>query len=142
MCRYGRYTADGWRLAPRRPSGRSFACPAQRCCRAASGARAASGPALRVGWTQDVLNPEAGQVVPTSFRSDGEWIWTDTVTYYLEEHGLAADEELAAHIEARGQAGNTSAEIDSQTAVDAANFLLYPPPEYARKAAWTPGASG
>jgi hypothetical protein len=92
--------------------------------------------------TQDVVNPEAGQVVPTSFRSDGEWIWTDTVTYYLEEHGLAPDEELVAHIEARWEAGYTSAEVDSQTAVDAANFMLYPPPEYARKAAWTPGANG
>jgi len=47
--------------------------------------------------TQDVLDPEAGQVVPGSFRTDGEWIWTDTVAYYLEEHGLAPDEELAAH---------------------------------------------
>jgi hypothetical protein len=92
--------------------------------------------------TQDIVDPAAGQVVPTSFRSDGEWIWTDTVTYYLEQHGLAPDEELAAHIEARWQAGETSAEIDSQTAVDAANFLLYPPPEHAREAAWTPGTSG
>ena len=63
--------------------------------------------------TRDVLNPDAGQVVPTSFRTDGEWIWTDTVAYYLEQHGMAPDEELAAHIEARWQAGDTSAETDS-----------------------------
>jgi hypothetical protein len=47
--------------------------------------------------TRDVLSPAAGQVVPTSFRTDGEW-----------------------------------------TAVVAANFLLYPPLEHARQAAWTP----
>jgi hypothetical protein len=61
------------------------------------------------------------------------------VAYYLERHGLAPDEELAAHIQACCQAGDTSAETDSQTTVDAANFLLYPPPEHARTAAWTPG---
>ncbi len=90
--------------------------------------------------TQDVLNPDAGQVVPTSFRTDGEWIWTDTVAYYLEQHGLAPDEELAAHIDACLEAGDVDAETDYETAVEAANFLLYPPPEHARQAAWTPGA--
>ncbi len=76
---------------------------------------------------QDVLDPAAGQIVPASFRTDGVWIWTDTVTYYLEQHGLAPDDELAAHIDARWQAGHTSAEADSQATVDAANFLLSPP---------------
>jgi hypothetical protein len=84
----------------------------------------------------DALNPDAGQVVPSSFRTDGEWIWTDAVAYYLEQHSMAPDEELAAHIEARWQAGNTNAETDSETTVDAADFLLYPPPEHAREAVW------
>jgi hypothetical protein len=91
---------------------------------------------------QDVRDPEAGQVVPGSFRTDGEWIWTDTVAYYLEEHGLAPDEELAAYIDARWEAGISYAETNQETAIAAASFLLYPPPEYARQAAWTPGASG
>ncbi len=91
--------------------------------------------------SRDVLDPKAGQVVPASFRTDGEWIWTDTVAYYLEQHGIAPDEELAAHIDVRWQAGDVDAETDSDTAVEAANFLLYPPPQYARQAAWTPGAS-
>ena len=91
--------------------------------------------------TQDVINPEAGQIVPSSFRTDGEWIWTDTVAYYLDQHGLAPDEELAAHIDARWQAGDPDAETDYETAVEAANFLLYPPAEHARQPAWTSGAS-
>jgi hypothetical protein len=91
---------------------------------------------------RDVLNPDAGEVVPTSFRTDGEWIWTDTVAYYLEQHGMAPDEELAAHIDARWQEGDVDAETDYETAVVAANFLLHPPPPHARKAAWTPGANG
>jgi hypothetical protein len=91
--------------------------------------------------TQDVLDPSAGQVVPASFRTDGEWIWTDTVAYYLDQHGLAPDEELAAHIDARWQAGDRDPETDYETAVQAANFLLYPPAEFAREPAWTSGAS-
>ncbi len=34
------------------------------------------------------------------------------------------------------------AQTDYETAVQAANFLLYPPPQYVRQAAWTPGAGG
>jgi hypothetical protein len=92
--------------------------------------------------TRDVLDPAAGQVVPASFRTDGEWIWTDTAAYYLEQHSLAPDEALAAHIEARWRAGDTDAQTDEETAIAAANFLLNPPPEYARKAARTPVADG
>jgi hypothetical protein len=90
---------------------------------------------------RDVLDPDAGQVVPTSFRTDGEWIWTDTVAYYLERHGLAPENELAAHIEARWQAGDAGAETDDETALAAATFLLYPPRTDAREAAWTAGAN-
>jgi hypothetical protein len=92
--------------------------------------------------TQDILTPGAGQVVPASFRTDGEWIWTDTVAYYLQQHGMAPDEELVAHIESRWEAGDVDAETDHETAVLAANFLLAPPVEYARQAAWTSGADG
>jgi hypothetical protein len=87
--------------------------------------------------TRDVLSPGLDPVVPTSFRTDGEWIWTDSVAYYLEQHGLAPDEELAAHVEARWQAGDTDAETDDETAVVAAEYLLRPPQQYARKAAWS-----
>ncbi|MFI9550156.1 hypothetical protein [Nonomuraea endophytica] len=49
----------------------------------------------------DRLDPARGAVVPLSFRTDGTWVWTDTVTYYLEEHGIRPDEELCAHIAAQ-----------------------------------------
>jgi len=86
----------------------------------------------------DVLSPVSGPIVPTGFRTDGGWIWTDTVAYYLERHGLAPDEDLAAHIEARWQAGDADPETDDETAMAAADYLLYPPRQYARKAAWFP----
>ncbi|MEU6128912.1 hypothetical protein ABZ805_07035 [Saccharopolyspora sp. NPDC047091] len=46
----------------------------------------------------DVVDPDRGQVVPTSYRGDGVWLWPDAVTYYLEEHGLAPDEHFLEHI--------------------------------------------
>ncbi|WKU05339.1 hypothetical protein [Micromonospora sp. HUAS LYJ1] len=50
----------------------------------------------------DVLDTSLGQVVPQSFRTDGTWIWTDTVAYYLRTYGLAPDGEFLAHIRDRG----------------------------------------
>ncbi|MEU1387755.1 MULTISPECIES: hypothetical protein [unclassified Nonomuraea] len=63
-----------------------------------AGAAILSTPSLDL----DRLDPARGAVVPLSFRTDGTWVWTDTVTYYLEEHGVRPDEELCAHIVAQG----------------------------------------
>ncbi|ANN15990.1 hypothetical protein SD37_10290 [Amycolatopsis orientalis] len=46
----------------------------------------------------DIVEPERGATVPTNFYTDGSWVWTDSVTYYLREHHLAPDPELVAHI--------------------------------------------
>lgn len=48
----------------------------------------------------DILDPEHPSVVPLTFRTDGQWIWTDTVSYYLEEHLIAPEEGLLAHLRA------------------------------------------
>lgn len=61
----------------------------------------------------DRVDRSRGEVVPLSFRTDGAWIWTDTVTYYLEVHGLAPDPELGAHIAASGY---TCPAVDDATA--------------------------
>jgi hypothetical protein len=74
----------------------------------------------------DVLKPDNGQVVPTTFRSDGEWIWTDAVTYYLEYYRLAPDEGLMEHIDARCPAAGLDSQTGYETAVEAADFLLRP----------------
>ena len=50
---------------------------------------------------RDAVTPERGAVVPMNFRTDGCWIWSDAVTYYLEQYGLVADPGLLAHIERR-----------------------------------------
>ncbi|MFG1610455.1 hypothetical protein [Actinoplanes sp. NPDC049265] len=58
----------------------------------------------------DVMDPQRGAVVPMNFRTDGVWVWTDTVAYYLREHGLAPDQELLAHAR---EASFVAAEADA-----------------------------
>jgi hypothetical protein len=90
----------------------------------------------------DILDPAAGPVVPTSFRTDGAWIWTDTVAYYLSRHGLAPDARLAAHIDAMCARGQAVPGTDPGTAARAADFLLRPQPDEADEAeVWFPGKS-
>jgi hypothetical protein len=75
----------------------------------------------------DILDESVGAVVPTSFRTDGEWIWTDAVEYYLSQYGLVPDAELTKHIQHQVGLGHTVPDIDTDTAVEAADFLLKPP---------------
>jgi hypothetical protein len=46
----------------------------------------------------DVVDTSRRSAVPMNFRTDGTWIWTDSTTYYLEQHHLEPDTALLAHI--------------------------------------------
>jgi hypothetical protein len=50
------------------------------------------------GAMNDVLDVSRVAAVPVGFRSDGEWVWSDAVAYYLKRHGLAPEPDLLAHI--------------------------------------------
>ncbi|QMU77932.1 hypothetical protein GXW83_21780 [Streptacidiphilus sp. PB12-B1b] len=78
--------------------------------------------------TPDPLDREAGDAVPSSFLTDGEWIWTEAVGYFLERHGLAPDPGLLAHIR---YADYAVPELDQETASRAAEYLLRPQPDAA-----------
>ncbi|NMO56929.1 hypothetical protein HH310_37865 [Actinoplanes sp. TBRC 11911] len=49
----------------------------------------------------DVFDEDAGPVVPMTFRTDGRWIWTDAVAYYLRTYALSPDADLLASLTAR-----------------------------------------
>ncbi|MEV7043757.1 hypothetical protein [Amycolatopsis sp. NPDC051061] len=53
---------------------------------------------VTTGTMIDIVDPDQGSVVPMNFRTDGAWVWTDTVTYYLKTHHLAPDQELLAYL--------------------------------------------
>jgi hypothetical protein len=62
---------------------------------------AASAVLTTTALMDDVVNERRRGVVPMSIRTDGEWIWTDAVSYYLRYYGLAPDPELLRHIRTR-----------------------------------------
>lgn len=84
---------------------------------------------------EDVLDPGAGRVVPASFRTDGVWIWTDAVQYYLSRYRLAPDPHLTEHIEARIACGRPVPSADHETAIRASDHLL---PHLQRSASASP----
>jgi hypothetical protein len=60
---------------------------------------------------EDEMAPGAGLVVPRAYHTDGEWIWPAAVGYYLHRYRLPPQNELLAHIRARGfQVGTVSEE--------------------------------
>ncbi|WUH97387.1 TNT domain-containing protein [Spirillospora sp. NBC_00431] len=50
----------------------------------------------------DRLDSSRGAVVPLTFHTDGTWVWSGAVAYYLSEHGVAPEADLVAHIRANG----------------------------------------
>jgi hypothetical protein len=53
-------------------------------------------------WMDDVVDRTRRAVVPMNLRTDGHWVWSDASAYYLENHGLAPEAGLVAHVQARG----------------------------------------
>jgi hypothetical protein len=55
-----------------------------------------------IAWSSaempDILAPERGDVVPMHLRTDGTWLWSEAVGYYLENYGLAPDPQLVTHL--------------------------------------------
>jgi hypothetical protein len=37
----------------------------------------------------DVVDPRRRAAVPWNFNTDGAWIWSDAIAYYLRVHALA-----------------------------------------------------
>ena len=62
----------------------------------------AAGPLLTTtALMDDVMDQRHHGVVPMSFRTDGQWVWTDAIAYYLRHYKLAPDPQLLHHIRTR-----------------------------------------
>ncbi|MFI7122135.1 hypothetical protein [Amycolatopsis sp. NPDC049868] len=86
----------------------------------ASGTPVLSTPSL----LDDVVDRDRTAAVPSNFLTDGTWIWTDAVTYYLEHHGLAPEPGLLGHLRAQGPSAGP---VPSDVVRRAAGFVLEPP---------------
>ncbi|EIE99549.1 hypothetical protein SacglDRAFT_02657 [Saccharomonospora glauca K62] len=60
-------------------------------------------PTVLAAWSYDTdaFDPERPPSVPLNVRTDGTWVWPDSVAYYLREHDVAPDPELLAHVRQR-----------------------------------------
>lgn len=67
----------------------------------------------------DVLAGDA-PVVPLTVRTDGEYVWTGPVTYYVRTYGVAPDPDFLAHVRARGYVPR----IPSDSEIRAAGFVI------------------
>lgn len=54
------------------------------------------------GMVPDLLDPERPEQVPMAYRTDGRWVWSSSVAYYLRNHGVCPDPVFLAHIRLRG----------------------------------------
>lgn len=53
------------------------------------------------GLDKDAWSPEDPPDVPRSFSTDGTWIWSGAVTYYLQKYGMPPEPDLLDHIRAQ-----------------------------------------
>ncbi|MDU0295045.1 hypothetical protein NUG22_38090, partial [Saccharothrix longispora] len=75
------------------------------------------------GFDADVLNPDATQVVPVAFQTDGQWIWPAAVGYYLRAYGVPPEPEL---VERAAQQDFVLPEVSEEARVAAAANLGAP----------------
>jgi hypothetical protein len=54
--------------------------------------------------------------VPLNYRTDGHWIWSDAIAYYLEHHRLMPDRDLVTHVRRQGY---VTPVVDAVTMADA-----------------------
>ncbi|MCK2236840.1 MULTISPECIES: TNT domain-containing protein [unclassified Crossiella] len=53
------------------------------------------------GYAPDLLHPEQESLVPMAYHTDGVWVWSAALAYYLREHDVVPPLELLDHL--RGQ---------------------------------------
>jgi hypothetical protein len=60
--------------------------------------KAATAILFTTATAPDRYAPDAGRPVPLSVRSDGDWVWSDAITYYLEHYDIAPEQDLLDHM--------------------------------------------
>lgn len=66
----------------------------------------------------DKLDPARGNVVGASYRTDGTWVWSDGLAYYVRVHGIAPEGDLLLWIRGRDYRCATPDESAQDRALD------------------------
>jgi hypothetical protein len=62
---------------------------------------AGTGVLFTTATDRDWVDAARGRQVGMGYRTDGEWVWSEGLGYYVTVHGIAPDPEFYAHIRAR-----------------------------------------
>ncbi|WP_052318973.1 serine/threonine-protein kinase [Streptomyces pluripotens] len=81
-------------------------------------------PAVLLPDEPDRVDPVRGTVVPAAFRTDGTWVWSDQIAYYLSQYGYAPDPELRRHFVTRPQ---RQPEVTARRRSEAGRLVLAEP---------------
>jgi hypothetical protein len=54
------------------------------------------------GHSPDPMDPDQGAPISLNYRTDGVWIWPESLAHYLRVRGVAPELEFLCHIEERG----------------------------------------
>ncbi|MDA3647433.1 glycohydrolase toxin TNT-related protein [Saccharopolyspora indica] len=73
---------------------------------------------------EDQLDPERPTVVPSTWHTDGAWLWPGAIAFYLAQYGVPPESEFVAHVRRRGF---QLAEVDDATRDAAVSELLDQP---------------
>lgn len=73
------------------------------------------------GLDTDAWSPGDPPAVPRTFSTDGAWIWSGAVTYYLQKYGMPPEPDLLDHIRAQGY---TPPEVGAQARQAASRQVL------------------
>jgi hypothetical protein len=60
-----------------------------------------SGVLRASGYSEDWLVPSHPLVVPIGFRTDGIWLWSEELAYYLRVHNIVPEAAFLAHMSQR-----------------------------------------
>ena len=81
---------------------------------------AAGAPILMTtALSPDKLDSARGNVVGASFRTDGTWVWSDGLAYYVRAHGVAPEDALLLWIRGQDYRCATPDETAQDRALDA-----------------------
>ena len=69
---------------------------------------------------EDQVDPKREPTVPRGFATDGTWIWSFALGYYVQEHGVAPEADFLAYMRERDY---TAAPPDEAARERAARFL-------------------
>ncbi|MFG1889044.1 hypothetical protein ACGFIR_14370 [Micromonospora sp. NPDC049051] len=63
--------------------------------------RAAPLVAVAYGFEADPFDPEHPEVVPLHLRTDGEWVWSESLAYFAQRYGIGPEADFLAYLARR-----------------------------------------